>query len=108
MHIPPKENFTVLKNVLSSVFEQHLRMYLNPIIYSDRRFQYRQSFDQFRNPCSVMSDNLKLQHLRTNSTTDDGSALDHFYTSFAQSDIEGWGTLDSYYSDHKPLYITLK
>lgn len=55
-----------------------------------------------------MSENLKLQLLPTNSTTDYGSALDHIYTSFAQSDIEGWGTLESYYSDHKPLYITLK
>lgn len=52
VHISPKVNFMVLKNVLSSVFEQLLRMYLNPIIvtwnfninnvstYSETRVQF--------------------------------------------------------------------
>lgn len=107
MHIPPKVNFMVLKNVLSSIFEQHLRMYLNPIIVTGD-FNINNLSANSETLVQFMSENLKLQHLPTNSTTDYGSALDHIYTSFAQSDIEGWGTLESYYSDHKPLYITLK
>lgn len=68
----------------------------------------KQSFDNSETLVQFMSENLKLQHLPTNATTDYGSVLDHFYTSFAKSDIEGWGALEPHYSDHKPLYITLK
>lgn len=96
-----------IKNVLSSVFEQHLRMYKNPIIVTGD-FNIDNLSANLETLVQFMSENLKLKHLPTNSTTDYGSALDHIYTSFAQSDIKGWGTLESYYSDHKPLYITLK
>lgn len=65
MHIPPKENLTVLKNVLSSVFEQYLRMYLNPIIVTGD-FNIDKLSTKSGTHVQFMSENLKLQHLPTN------------------------------------------
>lgn len=37
-------------------------------------------------------------------TTDYGTCLDHIYTNLSGSSIRSSGTLESYYSDHKPLF----
>lgn len=41
-------------------------------------------------------------------TTDYGSIIDHMYTSIPLFDIISWGTLETYYSDHKPFFVSLK
>lgn len=52
-------------------------------------------------------DNNSLQQLIQTSTTDYGSCLDHLYTNM-QSGIEiSAATLESYYSDHKPIVAYL-
>lgn len=35
-------------------------------------------------------------------------ALHHIYTNFSETQIESLGTLESYFSDHTPLYFALK
>jgi len=41
-------------------------------------------------------------------TTDYGSYIDHIYKNFDNDELVAYGTLESYYSDHKPLYLVLK
>lgn len=36
-------------------------------------------------------------------TTDYDSCLDHIYINFSKSDLLAYGTLESYFSDHKPV-----
>ncbi|XP_065942635.1 uncharacterized protein [Magallana gigas] len=44
----------------------------------------------------------------TGSTADYDSTLDHIYTNILPIQINFWGTLESYYSDHKPIYVSLE
>lgn len=53
----------------------------------------------------IWPQSLQLKHLSTNITTDYGSSLDHIYTNMNEKDIVKYGTLESYYSDHKPLFF---
>lgn len=49
----------------------------------------KQSFDNSETLVQFMSENLKLQHLPTNATTDYGSVLDHFYTILLSLTLKG-------------------
>ena len=40
-------------------------------------------------------------------TTDYRTQIDHVYTNVPQC-VQSGGTLESYYSDHKPIYISMK
>lgn len=40
-------------------------------------------------------------------TTDHDSCLDHIYINFSKSDFLAYGTLESYFSDHKPVYAII-
>lgn len=40
-------------------------------------------------------------------TTDYDSCLDHIYINFPKSDLLAYGTLESYFSDHKPVYAII-
>jgi endonuclease/exonuclease/phosphatase (EEP) superfamily protein YafD len=40
-------------------------------------------------------------------TTDYRTQIDHVYTNVPQC-VQSAGTLESYYSDHKPIYISMK
>lgn len=107
LYIPPKLNLTKKKNVLLNIIDKFVSLHADPVLVTgdfnvDNLLPNSENFVQF------MKERFNLTYLPTNYTTDYGSALDHFYTNVIQSDIEGWGTLESYYSDHKPLYIILK
>ena len=41
-------------------------------------------------------------------TTDHHSCLDHVYINFPRHSLLSYGILESYYSDHKPLFISVK
>jgi exonuclease III len=56
----------------------------------------------------IWPDSLQMKLLTTNPTTDYGSSLDHIYTNMIEEKIVKYGTLESYYSDHKPLYLVFK
>lgn len=48
---------------------------------------------------------LNIRQLQTSVTTDYDSCLDHIYTNVCDQAVVSFGTLESYYSDHKPLFI---
>lgn len=52
-------------------------------------------------------DSNSLQQLIQTSTTDYGSCLDHLYTNMKPGDEISAATLESYYSDHKPIVAYL-
>lgn len=57
-----------------------------------------------------LSSNLKHLNIRQimhSSTTDYGSCLDHVYTNLNSSAEISCATLESYYSDHKPIVVYL-
>ena len=39
--------------------------------------------------------------------TDYGSLIDHIYTNVPETEILSFGTQEAYYSDHKPIFITV-
>jgi hypothetical protein len=54
----------------------------------------------FENEC-------QLTQLIKTETLDYASRIDQIYTNLCESDISAFGTLESYYSDHKPIYLAL-
>jgi len=50
----------------------------------------------------------KYTQLITQNTTDYKSLIDHIHTNISQRDILLNGVLESYFSDHKPIFIQLK
>lgn len=48
-----------------------------------------------------------LRQIVNESTTNYNSLIDHIYTNLHPESISKLGTLESYYSDHKPIYIDL-
>lgn len=50
----------------------------------------------------------KYTQLVTRNTTDYKSLIDHIYTNISDQDILLSGVLESYFSDHKPIFIKLK
>jgi len=57
---------------------------------------------------NFMLEEYGLQYLPTKCTTDYGSTLDQSFTNLTLDEIFKVGTLESYYSDHKPLFVALK
>ena len=56
----------------------------------------------------ILSEQLSFSQLITSVTTDYESCLDHIYINFPSHTLHSYGTLESYYSDHKPIFIKLK
>lgn len=59
----------------------------------------------------VLSDFLKqkysLYQMISSYTTDYWSTIDHIYTNIDEAKLFSCGVLESYFSDHKPIYIAL-
>ena len=53
-----------------------------------------------------LSHQYSLKQLIMVPTTDYGSILDHIYTNLPADLIFQCGTLEAYFSDHKPVFIT--
>lgn len=52
-------------------------------------------------------DSFGFIQLLNSVTTDHDSCLDHIYINFSKSDLLSYGTLESYFSDHKPVYAII-
>ena len=50
---------------------------------------------------------LGLKQLINSATTDYNTCLDHIYPNLPTRQVKRFGTLESYYSDHKPNFIVL-
>lgn len=105
LYVPPKTDLLTVKNMLRNLFQDCLED-LNPVVLTGD-FNIDNLSSQTGNLMTFMSE-FNLKYLPTDSTTDYGSALDHIYTNISDAQIQSWGTLESYFSDHKPLYIALK
>ncbi|XP_053407909.1 uncharacterized protein LOC128559625 [Mercenaria mercenaria] len=57
---------------------------------------------------SFLQQQYQLKQIISTPTTDYGSLLDHIYTNLINDRIFQSGTLEAYFSDHKPIYITIK
>lgn len=53
----------------------------------------------------LFREQFSFNHLVKSVTTDYGSCLDHIYCSLPEQQLQCCGTLESYYSDHKPVFI---
>lgn len=70
---------------------------------------FNQDFLQSSSFASYMQ-NEHMPHYKqliNTPTTDYGSCLDHIYVNFDSLHLVCYGTLESYFSDHKPIYIIL-
>ncbi|XP_028418500.1 uncharacterized protein LOC114543885 [Dendronephthya gigantea] len=56
---------------------------------------------------NLMINTNGLEQLITSSTTDNGTLIDHLYTNLIEKDIQA-GTLETYFSDHKAIWASLK
>lgn len=56
---------------------------------------------------NFFSTTFSFKQLIVQPTTDYGTILDHVYTNIATENISLSGTLESYYSDHKPVFIII-
>ena len=56
---------------------------------------------------TYLSSEYFLYQLITSSTTNYDSLLDYIYTNIDKSQTHSAGVLESYFSDHKPIFIAL-
>ena len=54
-----------------------------------------------------IGDSFGFIQLMNSVTTDYDSCLDHIYINFSKSLLRGYGMFESYFSDHKPIYVTI-
>lgn len=60
------------------------------------------------NTFSQLIEKYSFIQILKSETTDYHSCLDHVYINFTRSSLVSWGVLESYYSDHKPIYVCMK
>ena len=102
VYFPPKQatlqNFKTLLEKISP----NVSLYSPTILSGD--------FNQDSSQSSSVANYLKINFQYTsllNSTTDYGSCSDHIYIYFPKNSLHSWGSLESYYSDHIPIYISV-
>lgn len=105
LYIPPKTNLLTLKNMLGGMLRDCLDDQTPVVLTGD--FNIDNLSSQTGNIIKFLSE-FNFKYLPIYSTTDYGSALDHLNTNISETQIQTLGTLEAYFSDHKPLYIALK
>ena len=66
------------------------------------------NFEVNDNISRLFENEYGLRQLIRNVTTDYDSCLDHIYTNINEDHIKASGTLESYYSDHKPIFLVFE
>jgi hypothetical protein len=114
VYCPPKfSTVTNFAKFLSEVFGQNGSVNHLHSIHCDRNNVVLMGDFNFNYPSAggtltgLFNDRLALRQLVKSSTTDYDSCLDHIYTNLPNEKVIECGTLESYYSDHKPLYLSL-
>ncbi|KAJ8048374.1 ATP-dependent DNA helicase PIF1 [Holothuria leucospilota] len=57
---------------------------------------------------SVLMDSLNYRQIIHTATTDYNSCLDHIYTNIPAAKLQGGTVLESFYSDHKAIWVSVK
>ena len=56
---------------------------------------------------NLMTNEFALEQLISSCTTDNGTLIDHLYTNIIEDDVYA-GTLETYFSDHKAIWASVK
>lgn len=104
LYIPPKTNKETVRSIINCILTMHTSNANSIILAGD--FNLDNLAEDYL--VKYMIDKFNVQYLKTSSTTDYNSALDHMYTNVLHDKILTWGTQESYYSDHKPLFISFR
>jgi endonuclease/exonuclease/phosphatase family metal-dependent hydrolase len=56
---------------------------------------------------NLMTNEFDLEQLISSCTTDNGTLIDHLYTNIIEDDLYA-GTLETYFSDHKAIWASVK
>lgn len=108
VYCPPRSstisNFT---SFLSTLFPVILREFsisdisTNLTLLGDSSYDY--TVDNYL--VELLHEKLGSLQLVHTMTTDYSSCLDHIYSNLPMNSLRDYGTLESYYSDHKPIYL---
>lgn len=104
LYIPPQEKSNEVETSLRNIIKSHASN-PNAIVLACDFYVDNSKLDTF---AKYTLKEFNLRYLQTGRTTDYDSALDHIYTNILPIQINFWGTLESYYSDHKPIYVSLE
>lgn len=104
LYIPPQEKSNEVKKSIRNIIKIHASNPNAIVLAGDFNVDNSKS-DTF---AKYMFKEFNLRYLQTGSTTDYDSTLHHIYTNILPIQINFWGTLESYYSDHKPIYVSLE
>ena len=107
VYCPPKtatlSNLTYFLSVLSTkVSEYDSEGHKKLLLMGDFNFDWH-----INTSLEVFLQMLMLKQIKTAVTTDYSSCIDHIYSNMSCEKIVKSGTLKSYYSDHKPLFVAL-
>lgn len=103
LHLPPKTSTSCAQEILRILLGSDL-LEKPHVIIGDLNID-AQATSLFQ---SFMFEQFGLGYLPTGVTTDYSSVIDHIYTNVPFDQLISWGTLETYYSDHKPLFVSLK
>lgn len=100
LYVPPKTSISHLKELLRSIISNE--HFSQPILIAGDF-----NFDSHVSKAleCFMLETFNLRYLETGITTDYNSVLDQAFTNVGNAALHSWGTLESYYSDHKPIFI---
>lgn len=95
-----------LVNLLKTIHHCHASLTLPTIIIGDFNVDALES-NEGKQLHNLLLTTFKYQQLIHTYTTDYRTALDHIYIN-ASALIAGSGVLESYFSDHKPIWISIR
>lgn len=104
LYCPPKNStLQTFKKIFEELFHKCGNFEGSIIIMGD----FNRNLNNDKSFVDYLTQKYSLRQLVQENTTDYGTLLDQIYTNINPEYISDVGTLESYYSDHKPIYINL-
>ncbi|XP_070191701.1 uncharacterized protein [Littorina saxatilis] len=103
VYCPPGVKTSALRTELETILHRVLASH--PYVVMGGDFNSDAS-DRLSKPLKQLCQEFSLRQLITEPTTDYGSVLDLIFTNLPESAILG-GVLESWYSDHKPCWVSI-
>ena len=102
--LPSKRcNPAYIKKIFEELFHKCGKFKDPTIIMGD----FNRNVNDDKSFVEYLNHKYSFRQLVQENTTDNGTLLDQIYTNMNPEYITDVGTLESYYSDHKPIYINL-
>jgi hypothetical protein len=103
VYFPPKQaTLQNFKTLFEKIFP-NVSLHSPTILLGD----FNQDASQSSSIANYLKIDFQYTSLLNSSTTDYGSCLDRIYIYFPKNSLHSWGSLESYYSDHIPIYISV-